>query len=84
MHSIFLYTSSLEFSSQMPFLKSNHRDGIISLVNFILFIPLGCIANLEKVVGQKLKVRDVDLLDKDALTDLFHEVRFFIPLQLLI
>ncbi|KAM7538118.1 hypothetical protein Aperf_G00000073529 [Anoplocephala perfoliata] len=36
----------------------------------------GCIANLEKVVGQKLKVREIDLLDKDALTNLFHEFKF--------
>ncbi|CDS42147.1 UDP glucose 4 epimerase [Echinococcus multilocularis] len=36
----------------------------------------GCIANLEKVCGQKLKVRTIDLLDKDALTSLFHEFKF--------
>ncbi|VDN97771.1 unnamed protein product [Rodentolepis nana] len=36
----------------------------------------GCIANLEKIVGQSLKVREIDLLDKDALTNLFHEFKF--------
>uniref|UniRef100_A0A0R3WEN2 UDP-N-acetylglucosamine 4-epimerase n=1 Tax=Taenia asiatica TaxID=60517 RepID=A0A0R3WEN2_TAEAS len=36
----------------------------------------GCIANLEKVCGQKLKTRNIDLLDKDALTALFHEFKF--------
>ncbi|VDD77720.1 unnamed protein product, partial [Mesocestoides corti] len=36
----------------------------------------GCIPNLEKVCGQKLKVRDINLLDKDALTALFKEFKF--------
>lgn len=36
----------------------------------------GCIPNLEKVCKTKLKVREMDLLNKDALSDLFTEFKF--------